>query len=144
MTTPPRVLVVDDEVILARTIGLHLAKAGFDVRICTEPEKALERIGAENPDVLVLDWMMPVVSGLDILDAVRGDPSVRSLPILFLSSRAAVQDQVAVLRRGADDFVQKPFDPEDLVVRVERLVARSRPLRGSLHPRAHRRCLAEP
>jgi DNA-binding response OmpR family regulator len=118
-----RILVVDDDldnVVLAKTV---LERAGFEVVATVDPAAAPALADEGDFDAFVLDLMMPGLSGLDLLKVLRGNPRTRSLPILFLSSHAQASDRVRGLREGADDYLGKPFDPAELILRIQRLVA---------------------
>lgn len=118
-----RILIVDDEpenILLAQTA---LERAGFEVIATTDPRQAAHLAAQREPDAVVLDLVMPDRSGFDVLSELRADTRTRSIPILFLSSRAEVSDRVRGLREGADDYLGKPFHPEELVLRLERLLA---------------------
>lgn len=99
---------------------------------CADSKEVMVRVREGIPDVVILDWNMPNFTGPQVLGQIRSDPVFSVLPILFLSARTEVRDQVAVLRRGADDFIRKPFDPADLIARVLRLAERARALRSQL------------
>lgn len=120
-----RILVVDDDldnVVLAKTV---LEGAGFEVVATVDPAAAPALADEGGFDAVVLDLMMPGLSGLELLNVLRDSPRTRSLPILFLSSQAQAADRVRGLREGADDYLGKPFDPAELILRIQRLVASS-------------------
>jgi len=120
-----RILIVDDDlenILLARAA---LERAGFEVEATTDPRQAAPMAEHGEFDAVVLDLVMPELSGFDVLSSLRANAKTRSLPILFLSSLAEVADRVRGVREGADDYLGKPFHPEELVLRLERLVAAS-------------------
>ncbi len=121
--TPVRVLVVDDEVNIAELIAMALRYEGWTVDVAHTGSKAVTAAKAERPDVVVLDWMLPDFDGLEVLRRIRAaDPAV---PVLFLTARDAVEDRVAGLTAGGDDYVTKPFSLEELVARLRALVRRA-------------------
>lgn len=120
-----RILIVDDDLENILLAKAALERAGFEVEGTTDPREAAGMASRGDFDAVVLDLVMPEVSGFDVLSALRSQAETRVLPILFLSSQAAVADRVRGLREGADDYLGKPFHPEELVLRVERLVATS-------------------
>jgi two-component system response regulator RegX3 len=109
------VLVVEDETALADSISYSLAREGFGVLTAIDGEKALERFRAENPSIVVLDLMLPKLSGLDVCRAIRAESQV---PIVILTAKDSEADKVAGLELGADDYVTKPFSMRELVSRV--------------------------
>jgi DNA-binding response OmpR family regulator len=122
------VLVVEDEESLLHTLRYNLARAGHDVRLCTNGAQALELVRAQPPDVLLLDLMLPGLDGLEITRALRRDannPVVSRLPILILTARDAEIDKVVGLEVGADDYLTKPFSMHELLARVKALVRRA-------------------
>src|SRR3989440_6639691 len=110
-----RILIVEDEPALAESVKYSLEREGFGVEIAPDGEKALERFRSGQPDAMVLDLMLPKLSGLDVCRIVRGESSV---PILVLTAKDAESDKVAGLELGADDYVTKPFSTRELVSRV--------------------------
>ena len=114
-TDPPRVLVVEDETSLAESISYNLVREGFAVTTAGDGHQALDRFRAERPDIVVLDLMLPTLSGLDVCRAIRAESQV---PIVILTAKDAEADKVAGLELGADDYVTKPFSMRELVSRV--------------------------
>jgi len=110
-----RVLLVEDESALADSIAYSLAREGFAVLTAMDGEKALERFRAEQPSIVVLDLMLPKLSGLDVCRAIRAESQV---PIVILTAKDSEADKVAGLELGADDYVTKPFSMRELVSRV--------------------------
>jgi len=121
--TGPTVLVVEDEVRLARTIELYLGQRGFRVRIAHNGQEALERIAEARPDVIVADIMMPVMDGYALCRRLRTDPATCTIPFLFLTAKADDRDRVRGLKMGADDYLSKPCDLGELRARVDALIA---------------------
>jgi DNA-binding response OmpR family regulator len=121
--TGPTVLVVEDEVRLARTIELYLGQRGFRVRIAHNGQEALERIAEAKPDVIVADIMMPVMDGYALCRRLRADSATCAIPLLFLTAKADDRDRVRGLKMGADDYLAKPCDLGELRARVDALIA---------------------
>jgi two-component system response regulator RegX3 len=119
----PRVLVVEDEAPLAESIAYNLAREGFIVTAAADGEQALERFRAEAPDIVLLDLMLPKLSGLDVCRAIRAESEV---PIVILTAKDAEADKVAGLELGADDYVTKPFSMRELVSRVRAHLRRAK------------------
>jgi two-component system, OmpR family, phosphate regulon response regulator PhoB len=123
----PRVLVVEDESALAELVAYNLRKSGFDADIAGDGEEALLRVSETLPDLIVLDWMMPQVSGLEVCRRLRRDPASRNVPVIMLTARAEEADRIRGLDVGADDYMVKPFSPAELVARVRAVLRRLRP-----------------
>jgi DNA-binding response OmpR family regulator len=121
-----RVLVVDDEPDVANLISEVLREAGFAADVCTRSRDALELFRKGMYDLVVLDIMMPALDGINLCLEIRRESEV---PIIFLSARSDTPDRIIGLRAGADDYLPKPFSNDELVVRVERILRRSRPER---------------
>ena len=117
------VLIVDDDERLCKMLRRTLVYEGFDVVTAENGQTALRQVYAQHPDVVVLDWMLPELNGLDVLDALRTDQN--ETPVLMLTARDAIQDRVEGLEGGADDYLVKPFAPAELVARVRALLRRT-------------------
>ena len=124
-----RVLIVEDDPDIAQLVARYLDKAGFVTERAANGREALRAIGANPPDLLVLDLMLPQVNGLEICRTLRGDAATAALPIIMLTARAEESDRIFGLELGADDYLAKPFSPGELVARVRSLLRRAR--RGS-------------
>jgi len=122
---PPRILVVDDEQAIREMVEFALSRAGIDHVAVANAELALEQIGREPPDLLLLDWMLPDVSGVELARRLRGDPETASLPIIMLTARGEEDDKVRSLESGVDDYITKPFSPRELVARIRAVLRRS-------------------
>jgi CheY-like chemotaxis protein len=118
----PKVLVCDDEEVLRSLIRATL-EGDFEIVEVTSGDTTLERARAERPDLIVLDMMMPGTSGLDVLNELRSDPELGSIPVLMLTARTQRSDRDAALNAGADRFLAKPFSPIELVGVVTELLA---------------------
>ncbi len=116
-----RVLVVDDDTSLAEMLSIVLRQEGFDSRVCTDGDAALEVFRDYRPDVLLLDLMLPGKGGLQVCEEVRAESGV---PIVMLTAKGETTDVVAGLESGADDYVVKPFKPKELVARIKARVRR--------------------
>ena len=115
-------LVVDDDPVIVRLLEVNFEMEGFAVRIAADGQEGLDVARAERPDVIVSDVMMPKLSGIELVTALRGDPVTASIPVVLLSAKAQASDIRAGLGAGADDYVTKPFEPLDLVDRVLKLL----------------------
>ncbi len=120
-----RILVIDDNPDELALAEVALSRAGFEVLLVDEPLQAVAIAAAHEVSGIVLDRRMPEVSGIEVLRALRSDPRTRQIPVLFLSADGDVLSRIEGLEEGADDYLGKPFHPAELVLRVERLVARS-------------------
>ncbi len=121
MNRPSRVLIVEDDVKTSETVALYLRHAGYDVAQSFDGEAALEKAHAWEPDLVVLDLMLPKVSGLDVCARLRSSGDV---PIIMLTARTTETDRLRGLESGADDYVSKPFSPRELVARVKAVMRR--------------------
>ncbi|RMH16408.1 MAG: response regulator, partial [Gemmatimonadetes bacterium] len=122
----PRVLVVEDEPDIAALVAYQLTRAGFRVETASNGREALTAVGREIPDLLVLDRMLPGMTGDEVLRTLRRDPATRALPVVVLTARREQEDRIEGLELGADDYVTKPFSPRELVLRVEAILRRVR------------------
>ena len=121
--TPARILVVDDESVLAELLGSALRHQGWETKTAANGWEALDKADTFDPDVVVLDIQMPGLDGMETLERLRKRKP--HLPVLFLTARDAVADRVAGLRAGADDYVTKPFDLDEVTARIDALLRRS-------------------
>ena len=121
----PRVLVVDDDPQVLRLLRVNFELEGYDVASASSGEEALDAIAAERPDVLVCDIMMPGIDGLEVVRRLRADPETSSLPVVMVSAKAQQTDLARGQEAGADAYVTKPFDPQDLLDAVADLLKRS-------------------
>jgi two-component system phosphate regulon response regulator PhoB len=123
----PLVLVVEDEKALATMLRYNLEKEGFAVSTADDGEEALARIGERKPDAVLLDWMLPLVSGIEVCRQIRRNPGLRDLPVLILTARGEETDRVRGLNSGADDYIVKPFSPSELIARLRAVLRRAQP-----------------
>jgi two-component system phosphate regulon response regulator PhoB len=121
-----RILVVDDEPDIAALVTYHLARESYQVRTAASGPEALQAIDRERPDLVILDLMLPGMSGLEVLGEIRRRESWRDLPVILLTARRSEPDRVEGLRLGADDYVSKPFSPQEVVLRVGAVLRRVR------------------
>lgn len=122
--TPERVLVVDDEPEIVALVAYHLAKAGYTVSTAATGSDALVMARRERPALIVLDLMLPGMSGFEVLDALRADDQLRSIAVLMLTARREEVDRIKGLSLGADDYLTKPFSTQELVLRVGAILRR--------------------
>ena len=128
MSNPqPTILVVEDEPAQREVLSYNLEAEGFRVCKAINGEEALVMIDEEEPDVIVLDWMLPNVSGIEVCRQVKTKPDTRAIPIIMLSARSEEVDKVRGLETGADDYVVKPYSVTELMARVRSQLRRSRP-----------------
>ena len=121
----PYILIVEDEAPLVTLLRYNLEKQGFRVEDTGDGGEALTRITEAPPDLLLLDWMLPTMSGIELCRQLRRRPATRALPIIMLTARAEEQDAVRGLDTGADDYITKPFSTEALIARVRALLRRA-------------------
>ena len=125
----PRILVVEDESDLALLLGYNLEAEGYVVESAERGDEAELRLAESAPDLVILDWMLPGVSGLEICRRLRAREVTRTLPVIMLTARGEEAERVRGLSVGADDYVVKPFSVIELMARVRALLRRSRPER---------------
>lgn len=118
------ILVVEDEPDISALLAYHLTRASYRVRTVAGGLEALSAIRSHRPALVILDLMIPELPGLELLSRLRGDPELLDLPVLILTARGEEWQRVEGLRAGADDYVTKPFSPEELVLRVEAILRR--------------------
>jgi len=120
-----RILIVEDDPDIAELVARYLDKAGFSTERVSSGRDALTSIAARPPDVVVLDLMLPQVDGLEVCRVVRGNEATAALPIIILTARAEESERIVGLELGADDYLAKPFSPNELVARVRALLRRA-------------------
>lgn len=123
----PMVLVVEDEPAQAEMLSYNLQKEGFRVAVAGDGEEGLLVARESMPDAIVLDWMLPGLSGIEVCRQLRSDASTRDIPILMLTARGEEEDRVRGIETGADDYVVKPYSPREVVARIKALLRRSNP-----------------
>jgi len=123
----PSVLVVEDEPALSTLLRYNLEKEGFTVSEAHDGEEALLQLKEAKPDAVLLDWMLPQISGLELCRQIRRAPAWRDLPVIILTARSEEGDRVRGLDSGADDYVVKPFSTSELIARLRAVIRRARP-----------------
>jgi two-component system alkaline phosphatase synthesis response regulator PhoP len=121
----PRILIVEDDPDIAELVGRYLGKAGFITERAASGREALQTIAARIPDLIVLDLMLPQVDGLEVCRLVRSGETTAAIPIIMLTARAEEAERIVGLELGADDYLAKPFSPNELVARVRALLRRA-------------------
>ncbi|MEM8871916.1 MAG: phosphate regulon transcriptional regulator PhoB [Pseudomonadota bacterium] len=122
-----KVLVVEDEEALRQLLSYNLGKEGFDVALSGDGDEALIAMDEEKPDLVLLDWMLPHVSGVEICRQLRARSETRDIPVIMLTARGEEEDRIRGLELGADDYVTKPFSMSELVARMRAVLRRTRP-----------------
>ena len=125
------VLIVEDEPDVVDLLRFHLRKAGFKVLVADSGPQGLDSVRSHLPDVVVLDIMLPGMSGLEVCRVIKSEPALAELPVLMLTAKGDVRDRVKGLETGADDYVTKPFSPKEVVLRVQGLLKRLRSSQAS-------------
>jgi two-component system phosphate regulon response regulator PhoB len=123
----PNILVVEDEDSLATLLQYNLEKEGYDVAVASDGEEALLLVDERLPDLIVLDWMLPKISGIEVCRRLRQRPETRNAPIIMLTARGEETDRIRGLDTGADDYVVKPFSMTELAARIRAVLRRLRP-----------------
>lgn len=121
------VLIADDEPNQLELVSFNLTQAGYTVTKASDGQQALDLAEELVPDLMILDWMMPKLSGIDVCQAIRQKPELKHLPVVMLSARGEEGDKILGLDIGADDYITKPFSPRELLSRVQAVLRRSRP-----------------
>jgi two-component system, OmpR family, phosphate regulon response regulator PhoB len=125
--TSKQILIVEDEKPIRDMIAFGLRRAGFDVREAEDSSGARASIADHRPDLVLVDWMLPDQSGLELTRAVKRNKDTEDLPVIMLTARADEHDKVSGLEGGADDYVTKPFSPRELLARINAVLRRSAP-----------------
>ena len=123
----PMVLIVEDDQALVELLKYNLESEGFETAIAMDGETALMLVDERQPDLVLLDWMLPKLSGIQVCRQLRRSPDTAGLPIIMLTARSEEGDRVQGLESGADDYVVKPFSPSELIARVRAVLRRSSP-----------------
>ena len=127
--TSPRILIVEDEEALTLLLRYNLEAAGYDVDTVARGDEADVRFKERPPDLVILDWMLPGLSGIELCRRLRARPDTRQLPVIMLTARGEESERVRGLSTGADDYIVKPFSVPELLARVSALLRRSSPER---------------
>ena len=120
-----RVLVVDDESDVTELLQYRLEQEGYRVATLNDPMGFVFKVREFEPDLMLLDIMMPELSGIQLCRIVRADPSMKDIPVIFLSARGEVEDRIKGLEAGAEDYVSKPFNINELILRISKMLKRS-------------------
>ena len=123
----PHILLVEDEKSLVELLRYNLEQSGYRVTVATNGEEALTSVADDRPDLVLLDWMLPLMSGLEVCRQLRRQPTTSNIPIIMLTARGEEGDRIRGLDAGADDYVSKPFSPSELVARIRAVLRRIRP-----------------
>jgi two-component system phosphate regulon response regulator PhoB len=127
MTIKGNILLVEDDKALVQLLAYHFEREEFDVRSTPDGEEALIMAREETPDLVILDWMLESLSGIEVCRRLRRAPETRNVPIVMLTARGEESDRLRGFETGADDYVTKPFSPRELVARVQAVLRRVRP-----------------
>ena len=122
---PKHVLVVEDEPDTAELIELHLKNDGYRVTVAGDGDQALKKVHKHMPDLVILDLMIPEITGVEVCKFIRKDTATQSIPIIMCTAKTGEIDKILGLELGADDYVTKPFSPRELLLRVKNLIKRS-------------------
>ena len=125
--TGPTILIVEDEAPLVTLLRYNLEREGFAVLDAQDGEEALAIAREQKPDLVLLDWMLPLMSGIELCRQLRRNPETRALPVVMLTARGEEGDKLRGLDSGADDYVTKPFSPSELVARIRAVLRRAHP-----------------
>ncbi len=119
-----KILIAEDSSTVRRLVAARLRADGYEVTEAADGEEALEHARADNPDLLVLDKVMPKLDGFEVVRALREDPATRGIPIVMLTERTSEEDVLSGLQLGVEEYMPKPFSPHELSARVRRTLAR--------------------
>ena len=119
MTHSKKILVIEDEKDIQTLLQYNLQQAGYDAVVCENGEDGLWLAIEHKPDLILLDWMLPLLSGIEVLRQLRNRSDTREIPVMMLTARGEEGDRLRGLDGGADDYVTKPFSPAELVARIK-------------------------
>lgn len=122
-----KILLVEDEPAIQELLAFNVAQCGFQAIQASDASSALAQIGRELPDMILLDWMLPGTSGVELARRLRADQRTRNIPIIMLTARTDERDKVLGLEAGADDYITKPFSPRELMARIRAVLRRRTP-----------------
>ena len=123
--TAGRVLIIEDDLDIAHLLSHSLSRAGFGVETLSTGHEVMAAVRRQRPDLVLLDLMLPGLDGLEVCRSLRGDPLTAALPVIMLTARAEESDRIVGLELGADDYITKPFSPNEVVARVRALLRRA-------------------
>ncbi len=124
---PSKILIVEDEAAIRQMVAMTLSNAGFEVLQAGDAEQARQTVFRQPPDLILMDWMLPGASGIDLTRALKNDPVTREIPVIMLTARSDEDDRVRGLDCGAEDYISKPFSPKEMVARVRAVLRRVAP-----------------
>jgi len=122
-----RVLIIEDDPSIVEMLRYNLQKSGFDPLVAMDGEEGVMLVEEEAPDLVILDWMLPLMSGIEVCRRIRRRPESKDLPIIMLTAKGEETDRVRGLESGADDYVVKPFSPTEMMARVRAVLRRAKP-----------------
>lgn len=122
-----RVLIIEDDPSIVEMLRYNLEKSGFEPLVAMDGEEGVMMVEEESPDLVVLDWMLPLMSGIEVCRRIRRRPESKDLPIIMLTAKGEEADRVRGLENGADDYVVKPFSPSEMMARIKAVLRRSIP-----------------
>ena len=125
--TEGRIFVVEDDEDIAELVAHHLRREGFEIKVFHSGSDVMELVRQQPPDLVVLDLMLPGLSGLEICRMMRAEAAIATVPIIMLTARAEEEDRVHGLELGADDYLTKPFSPRELIARIRAVLRRTHP-----------------
>ncbi len=123
-----KILVVEDEAALSELLTYNLTKEGFEVSLSADGEDAVIAVDEQRPDLILLDWMLPTQSGIEVCRQIKARPETRDIPVIMLTARGEEEDRIRGLNTGADDFITKPFSMTELVARIRAVLRRTSPM----------------
>jgi DNA-binding response OmpR family regulator len=126
MTQDAKILLIDDDTLLLALLERKLTARGYAVITANDGNQGLERARADKPDLIVLDMMMPIMDGRQVLRAIQADAALSTIPVIMLTARREESDIVGAIERGAADYQLKPFSPEELIARIGRFLTRKK------------------
>ncbi len=121
------ILVVEDEIAIQALLSLNLKQAGYQVRLAATGEGALQEVADQLPDLLIVDWMLPVMSGIDLVRQLKSKERTKRIPVVFLTAKTDEPAKLEGLGVGVDDYVTKPFSPKELIIRIKNILRRTSP-----------------
>jgi len=122
-----KILLVEDEPAIQELLAFNIKQCGYEAIQAIDATAALAQVNQQLPDLILLDWMLPGVSGVDLAKRWRADPRTRNIPIIMLTARTEERDKIAGLESGADDYITKPFSPRELMARIRAVLRRRTP-----------------
>ena len=125
-----KILLIEDDQSLTELVKYNLEKEGYEVTVEMDGEEGLSYAQTQTPDLILLDWMLPNLSGIEICRRIRRDKSTQNIPVIMLTARGEENDRIRGLDTGADDYITKPFSPKELLARIKAILRRIRPALG--------------